>query len=192
MADGDLSASITWSHIEKAQLCFLLVCGPPRSQKPQKKRMRKYDKAMNKGRKITSLNINSSQEIEAERSDTDGPRWQGQSRIQIQFLSGSKNGVHALKGRQRLARRKDNEGPGPPAFWRVLLISQPLQLYLCSSILHKNICSHPVEIRPVEDRSWILPSVPSLRELARVIKIQKAQVANSHPGVFVILSFKDS
>lgn len=38
----------------------------------------------------------------------------------------------------------------------------------------------------------MLPSVPSLREPVRVIKIQKAQVANSHPAVFIILSFRDS
>lgn len=40
-------------------------------------------------------------------------------------------------------------------------------------ILPKNICLQPVEIRPVEDRSSIRPSVPSLQEPASVIKIQR-------------------
>ena len=43
-------------------------------------------------------------------------------------------------------------------------------------ILPKNICLQPVEIRPVEDRSSILPSVPSLQEPASVIKIQRSRL----------------
>lgn len=72
--------------------------------------------------------------------------------------------------------------------------SSPLTaLYLSTSyILPKNICSQTVEIRPVEDRSSILPSALSLREPVRMINIQKVQVANVHPGVFIILSFRDS
>ena len=40
-------------------------------------------------------------------------------------------------------------------------------------ILPKNICLQLVEVRPVEDRSLILPSVPSLQEPASMIKIQR-------------------
>ena len=116
--------------------------------------------------------LSNPQEIEAQKSDIACLGVTMTDKNSNPVLSGSKRGFHYSKGKEQLARGKDNDDPGPFLYERIPPISHLLLLSLNVSLLpSSNICFQLVAIRPVEDRSSIPPSVLSLREPVRAIKI---------------------